>query len=202
MNSLVVFSIIGLSLFVLEAAFFAYCFRWLASGKRMREREFARLDSERAELLDLQSGLVQDLAAAKQLSSDAVQKLAHLGAEANAEWTDMAHKVESLTSTLEQHIKQMTTEQLQQITKSRLSVDKTLKDSQTVNAQLLDTLTSAQRVLKFFDKNVPTEQIIKDLQTEKYSEARKMLELGTDASFIAKKLGLPLSEVALISSFK
>lgn len=202
MNSLVVFTTFGAAMFILEAVFFMYCFRWLSSGKRLREKEFARLDTERAELLELQSHLVQDLTAAKQLSSEAVQKLSHLGAEAHTEWTEMAQKVESLTMTLESHIKQLTSEQLQQISKSRMSVDKSVKDSQVINAQLIDTLKNAQRILKFFDKNVPTDQIIKDLQTEKYSEAKRLLEQGANASFISKKLGMPLSEVSLIAGFK
>lgn len=202
MNSVVILITIGASLFLLEALFFVYCFRWLSSGKRLREKEFARLDTERIELLELQAALTHDLQAAKQLSSEAVQKLAHLGAEANAEWNEMANKVESLTSELAQKLEEVSTAQLHQLNKTRLSVDKSLKDSIQINAKLVDTMQSAQRILKFFDQNIPAEQIIKDLQAEKYSEARKLLEQGMDASQIAKKLSMPLSEVSLIAGFR
>lgn len=193
---------IAAGLFILEGLFFLYCTRWLASGKKLREREFARLDSERAELLELQQALAHDVAQAKQLAQETLGKLNKIGADAHAEWNDMASKIDSILGEVEKQTADLLAHQSTLATKHRLALEKACKDGVETNAMLNETLRSTKKILKFFDKNIPTEQIVKDIQAEKYSDARKMIEQGVDASAIAKKLGISHSEVALLVTLK
>lgn len=199
MNSAVFVIAVAFLLLAAELAFFLYCFRWLSSGKRLREREFARLDSERAELLELQAALMADLKNAKRLSEDTLGRLNRIGAEANAEWNEMIEKVESVVVEVEARTQKLMDGTLSQLHRHRLGLEKASKDGEIANAKLQETIAGARKILRLFDKSVPSEQIFKDLQTEKYAQAKKMLTDGVEATEVARKLSMSHSEVTLLS---
>ena len=96
MNLAILVFLFAAAFLVFEAVFFLYCFRWLSGAKKQREKEFARIDSERNELIDLQHAVSMDLSLAKKLAEESSAKLQRLGADVHAEWTDMAGKMERL----------------------------------------------------------------------------------------------------------
>lgn len=185
---------------VCEVAFFIYCFQWLASGKKLREKQFEVIDSERKELQSLQQKVSSELQRAQILAGDTLEKLTLLGSQVNAEWNEMSLKTKETTAEVVEHVKQLIDSQLSQLTESRLSVEKTLSTAQHRSQQLGDVLKKCQGLLKFFDKSVPADEIVKQLQSDKYSEARQMLLNGQSASLVSKKLGISLSEVSLLAS--
>ena len=79
MNTIVVLSIFGFVFLLLEALFFMSCFRWLSNGRRIREREFSKLDQERGELVELQQAVSRELAQAKKISEETLSKLKRVG---------------------------------------------------------------------------------------------------------------------------
>ena len=202
LNTSILIICVAAALVGVEILFFAYCFRWLSSGKRLREKQFALLDSERAELLELQASLMHDLKNAKKISEETLSKLNRIGAEAHAEWTDMVERVENVLVEVEGRTHKLLEENLENLHKHRMGLDKSIQDGSQTNARLIETVLGARKLLRLFDKNIPQEEIFKDLQTEKYAQAKQMLSQGVDASTVSKKLSMSQSEVALLSYLK
>jgi plasmid maintenance system antidote protein VapI len=186
-------------LLLLEGVFFLTCFRWLSSGKRAREREFARLDSERSELVDLQQAVARDLRDAKKLSEDTLVKLKRVGADAHDEWIEMNRKCEHLVSELEEKLRDLAEISVSQITRQKMQLEKAIQVAGHTRDQLTESTSDAKKILRFLDENVPSDEVLKELQAEKYAEARRLIQDGKEINVICRKLGLSQSEVQLLS---
>jgi hypothetical protein len=199
MNIVILVAAIAGVMLAFELAFFLFCFRWLASGKRAREKEFARLDDERAELLRLQSLLKQDMVETKALADDTLKKLRVLGADAHSEWMEMRECVQTLTQEFDSSAKRITDENVAQLVKQRLTLEKAGKEGREQEIRLGERMREVERALRFLDKSTPVDQIQRDLQKEKYAEAKSMLDKGIDPAAISRRLGISINELALLS---
>lgn len=201
MNSVLIIAGMGVALFIFQAIFFITCIKWLANSKKKREQEFALLDKERAKLIGLQSQLKEDVSEARKLADETLKKLKLIGAEAHAEWNDMTKKIHEVLVEVDSHSEKLLENNISKLNLQRMSLDKTVQDATHINETLTLATLKGQKFLKLFDAGLPTEDILKELQTNKYSEAKKMLSDGMDASFISKKLGISLGEIVTLSSF-
>ncbi len=199
MNTIVILSVFGFVFLMLEALFFMSCFRWLSNGKKIREREFMRLDQERSELLELQQSVSMELAQAKKISEETLSKLKRVGADAHAEWTEMTHKCELLLKELEEKSRELTENSLNHVNRQRMQLEKSVQVASQTSTELNEATNNAKRILRFLDENVPSDEILKELQAEKYAEARRLIQEGKELGSICRKLGLSQSEVQLLS---
>jgi len=198
-NTIVILSIFGFVFLMLEALFFMSCFRWLSNGKKIREREFMRLDQERSELVELQQSVSMELAQAKKISEETLSKLKRVGADAHAEWTEMTHKCESLLKELEDKSRELTETSISHVNRQRMQLEKSVQIASQTSSELVESTNNAKRLLRFLDENVPSDEILKELQAEKYAEARRLIQEGKELGTICRKLGLSQSEVQLLS---
>jgi hypothetical protein len=199
MDTIFVVIAAAVTFLILELLFMGYAFRWLSAGKKQREKGFARLDEERRELLQLQTALRADTTETKKLADETLKKLRMLGAEAHQEWVEMRSDIEKSIADFQAASHTVMEETVGSITRNKLALEKNLKVAAERERTLTERLREVERVLKILDKSVPVEQILKDIQLEKYSEARDLLNKGMDAPLISKKLGISLNEVALLS---
>lgn len=199
MNSPMILSIFAAVFLLLEVAFFLACFRWLSNGKKLREKEFTRLDQERNELIELQEAVSNELAQAKQISADTLAKLRKVGADAHNEWTEMTQKCESLLGEIELKSQELVAEATSKMNKTTMQIEKSTQIAMNTAAELQEATQSAQKLLRFLDESVPSDEIFKELQAEKYAEARRLIFEGAEVSSICRKLGLSQSEVQLLS---
>jgi hypothetical protein len=201
MNYVLLLICIGFVLFVFQVVFFLTCIKWLKSGKLKRDKEFAILDSERAQLIDMQALLSNEVKEAKKLASDTLNKLMVIGSEAHAEWEDVTKKINSVLVEVDKHSEMILEENLSNLNMKTLALEKIIKDAQILNDNLVSTTKKAQKILRLFDATVPSEDIFKEIQTEKYAEAKKLLQDGIEASDVSRRLGMSMSEVLLLSSY-
>lgn len=199
MNTTIILSIFATAFLMLEVVFFLACFRWLSNGKKLREREFVRLDQERAELVELQEAVSRELAQARKISDETLSKLRKIGADAHDEWIEMTQKCDTLLGDIETKSAEIVNESVSKCNKSLMHVEKSTQLAMNTVTQLNEATQSAQKLLRFLDESVPSEEIFKELQAEKYAEARRLIHSGTDSSLICRKLGLSQSEVQLLS---
>lgn len=199
MNTIVALSVFGVVFLLLEAVFFMTCFRWLSSGKKAREREFVRLDAERSELVELQQAVARELKDAKRLSEETLVKLKRVGADAHAEWTEMNKKCEILVLELEGKLNSLSDTSVNQMNRQRMILEKSIQIAEQTNVTLCESTANAKKILRFLDESVPSDEVLKELQAEKYAEARRLIQEGKDLGVICRKLGLSQSEVQLLS---
>lgn len=97
-------------------------------------------------------------------------------------------------------VEQVIENKIAKLSNMRMNVEKVAQNAGRVHENLSYSIEKAQKTLKLFDVDVPIEQVLKEVQTNKYSEAKKLLLQGRDASSVAKDLGMSVSEVVMVSS--
>lgn len=199
MNSTLILTVFAVVFVVLETVFFLACFKWLSNGKKLREREFNRLDQERAELVELQQAVAGELAQAKKISEETLSKLRKVGSDAHDEWLEMTHKCESLLTDIESKSNDIVSEALSKMNKTTMQIEKSTQIANNSCSDLKEATQNAQKLLRFLDESVPSDEIFKELQAEKYAEARRLIYEGAEVTSICRKLGLSQSEVQLLS---
>ena len=192
--------LIGVGLFLLQIAFFISCVKWIKGTQGKREKEFVLLDRERGELNTLRKSISADLARAEELSQETLQKLKALASQADYEWETLTSKISEVGPLLEAQSKKIITESLQEANKSSLYLSKLCKQGEHIQIGLEDAVIRSQKLLRVIGSNAPTDELLNDIQDEKYAEARRMLSEGIEAHQVSKKLGITLGEVILISS--
>jgi hypothetical protein len=199
MNLPIVLISLGATFLLLEGVFFLYCFRWLSSGKKNRERELSKLDQERAELVQLQGVVSQTLKNSEKLAKDTQTTLARLGADAHAEYNDMFAKMNELLNEVDVQSTKIAKDTATMFQKNKLNLEKLVFEAQTMSTLLSERTLDARKTLCLLDKNTPTEVVMSEIQQDKYAKARNMLLSGKDATEIGKSLGISQSELALLS---
>jgi hypothetical protein len=117
------------------------------------------------------------------------------------ETSHIVKHVSEFKNKLEEHVSSLMDEQLKILSKQILAIEKLVKQSKETQGSLSQSIKKAHTLLKLFDNKAPTEDIIRELQADKYSKAKELLKEGKEASLISKKLGMSMSEVLLISSY-
>lgn len=201
MNTVVVLICLGAFLFVLQTIYFMSCSRWLATSKRKCDKEWATFETEKSRLLQLHAQVKKEMIEAKKTSTETLHKLQFLGSEAYAGWADVTKKISDLLAEVDSHSKTALDRHLSQLNLAKMAVEKLTSDARHTHDHLAETNQRAETLLKLFDSGLPTEEILKDLQAQKYTEAKRMLAQGHDASAIAKNLGMSLGEVITLSAF-
>jgi DNA anti-recombination protein RmuC len=184
---------------VIEGAFLVVVYRMASAGKRKSEAEFRLLDQERSEVLDLQKRLLEDIQEAHKATRDGVTKLNKIGTEAHAEWTDMTQRIDEVMREIETKAADLVTTNLQKLSRKSLELQKSLQEASEAQSHLCKQVAQAQKVIRFFDTSVKLDDLLKDLQMDKYAQARQMLQGGADSELVSRELGLTLSEVSLVS---
>ncbi len=200
MNQTLVLIVIGFSLFLFQGIFFIICFKWISNGKKNRDKEFALLDSERKNLIHLQTQLKDDVTRAKKISDETLRKLQILGTEVQAEWDDVTRKMNSVLVEVDKQSFKLLDHSLSQISIQKMTIEKILLDARDISINMEQTIKDGRMLLRLFDNTIPKETIIKEIQSQKYGDAKKMLSEGLDASQVCKKLGLSMGEVVTLSS--
>ncbi|MCX6128242.1 MAG: hypothetical protein NTX25_04160 [Proteobacteria bacterium] len=65
---------------------------------------------------------------------------------------------------------------------------------------LQKSIGRAEQLSKFFNKKIPYQEVLEEIQDKKYLDARCLLAKGLSTAQVAAELGLPESDVGLISS--
>ncbi len=190
----------GITLFVLiEVLFLFILYRSVNASKRRRDEELEVIDAERNQILQIQQELLKDIKAAQSSTKEGISRLNKIGNQAHAEWTEMTARIDEVMAEIEERSNALVDESLQKLNKKTLETRKVLELSEEAVDALKENLTLAKKVLRFFDSKMRLDDILKDLQMDKYTEAKAMLQNGMDSSVVASKLGLSTTEVSLVS---
>lgn len=111
----------------------------------------------------------------------------------------MSKKCEHLVIEIEDKLREFTDTSVNQINRQKMQLEKAIQVAGQTHNQLSESATDARKILRFLDENVPSDEVLKELQAEKYAEARRLIQDGKDIGAICRKLGLSQSEVQLLS---
>lgn len=154
---------------------------------------------EKTELVRLKDQLKAELAEQKDQHRKQMTKITAIAAE-------MDMDVQTFKDTIGQDLDQMLTgftakceEQQNKARKHNFALEAMIKSCDEQHKLLLRSIKRAERLTKFFAKDLPYEDIIADLTTKKYQDARAMMTSGVPAHQVARELGLTDSELQVMA---
>lgn len=154
---------------------------------------------EKTELTRLKDQLKAELAEQKDQHRQQMTKITAIAAE-------MDMDVQTFKDTIGQDLDQMLSnftgkceEQQSKARKHNFALEAMIKSCDEQHKLLLRSIKRAERLTKFFAKDLPYEDIIADLTTKKYQDARAMMTSGVPAQQVARELGLTDSELQVMA---
>lgn len=154
---------------------------------------------EKTELMSLKDQLRGELAQHKEQHLQQMAKISAIAAE-------MDMDVQTFKDTISQDLDQMLDnftenckEQQNKARKHNFALEAMINSCNDQHKLLLRSIKRAERLTKFFAKDLPYEDIIADLTTKKYQDARAMITSGVPAHQVAKELGLSDSELQVMA---
>ena len=157
------------------------------------------LTEERRMLGELRSAVHEELESAQSSSRKMLDRVTQIAAEAEHEVQSGA---KTISSELEGVVDQLTVKfenPLKEINKRQAYLENLLKRVEREKSSLQRLVSRGEKICKFFDKNVPYEDILHEIEDKKYSDARHMLARGTKPEAIAQELGMSISEVNIVA---
>ena len=91
-------------------------------------------------------------------------------------------------------------EPMKNITKKQAALESLLKKVERERLILKKALGRGEVLARFFNQNLPYEEVLREISDKKYLDARQLLSMGMSSNEVAKELDLPESEVALLVS--
>ena len=199
---IMIISVIAIVTLIVETGFFLYFFQSVQRKIKNREKEYSFLDKERGELRKLQQRMESEI---KELIEEGDHRLGHL----KALYVDGQMQNQKWTQSLEQHkeqwqklVQSSLTEYEEQRNGAVLHAQKVFMESEKVQSRLENRIEDIKSLISVVEKKVPTLKLVKDFESQRYSQARSLVEEGREPNDIARETGLSVGEVLLISQVK
>lgn len=155
--------------------------------------------SEKAEMIRIRDELRAQLSQHNDKQRQELAKITAIAAEMDM---DVQTFKDTISQDLDQMLNQFTDnckEQQNKARKHNFALEAMIDSCTEKHKLLLRSIKRAERLTKFFAKDLPYEDIIADLTTKKYQDARAMITSGVPAHQVAKELGLSDSELQVMA---
>lgn len=90
--------------------------------------------------------------------------------------------------------------ELAEISRQKSILGSTLQEAKKSREILNRSVQRANKLAMFFKKKVPYEEVLEEIEDKKYVDARYLLSQGMVITDVAKEVGLPESEVKLLTA--
>ncbi len=170
--------------------------------RNMVNRKLVQLEDvfeERQIIRKLKEEVSEALDATIRDNQTLLQKVRTLAAEAEQEVLagkqQLREEMQALTKNMSAEIE----EPLVEVNLRFAAVEKASKRAETERQLLNRSIQRAEQLIQFLNKDLPYEEIVKEIQEKKYSDARFLMAKGWTADKVGKELGLSASEVQILA---
>lgn len=157
------------------------------------------ITEERRYLTELRSSIQEELDAAKGQSNEVLKKVSQLAMEAEQEVKSGSETIATQMQIVAERLESNFEEPLKELAKRQAGLEALYKRMQQEKDILARVIERAEKICQFFNKNVPYEDVLEEIQDKKYADARKLLAQGLKPDRVAKELGMTPSEVKLLA---
>ncbi len=157
------------------------------------------LTEERRILTDLRNSIQDELEVAGIKTRETLEKVTHIATEAEQE---VKMGSETLAKEMEKVVSQLSERfdgPLMDLSKKQTAIEMLIKRIEQEKVLLHKLVTRGEKICKFFDKRVPYEEVLQEIEDKKYTDARHLLTKGMSPETVAHELGLSESEVRLVA---
>jgi AraC-like DNA-binding protein len=202
MNLSFIILIVSLSCLGIEVLFAFSFLGWMKSNRSEKEKNLQFLNKERKELRELQGSIHSEFQQYSEAQKAESQKLLQIGAQVESQWLEIQAKMLEIQSHLDQKSSQLLQEIQNQTGQCSNQFSLAHRKAQLLLDKVDEKNKQIQEVMDTLSLDLSQDDILEMLKTQKYEKAKIELRNGAQASDIAKRLGLSMSEVALISSMQ
>ncbi len=159
------------------------------------------VSEERRMLTEMRESIQQEMELALSQIRKIQDRTIHVAAEAERE---VKTGTETIASQMESIVKELSTRfdaPLTQLARKHASVEALLRKVDKEKLAMNKAIARAEKICKFFDKNLPYEDLLSEIEDKKYVDARSLLAQGFKPEEVASQLNLPTSEVRLLADF-
>lgn len=172
---------------------------WFFSKNRSLDRQLLHdLVSERRHILDLFNQMKGDISAAKEHEGEKSRKLNLLAAETEQHLNELKSISEHYWNEQTQQIDKTIDHMIGKCKSTQEELNLSLEKAKRCKERLSKSLQRAETLTQFFSKDIPYDQIMRDVEMKKYEEAKRMLREGYPKETISDEVGLSTSEIELI----
>jgi len=170
-------------------------------GRRQTEQGdvIAEMTEERRLISETASNIREEVHAGQQIFRESLERVTRVAAEAEQE---VRAGTEHLTKEVEAIVAQLASrfeDPMRELTRKQQYVESLLKKIETEKVILQKVVLRGEKIAQLFDKKMPYQEVLSELEDKKYTDARYLLSKGMNPTQVARDLGMSESEVKLVA---
>jgi len=156
------------------------------------------LTEERVAMKGIKEEILGEINEARQKTQKQISRFQQLAAEVEQDAKNgkdlMKQSLEELLGEFSRKLE----EPLRELSRRQNSLEQLLKKAARERLNLSQSLQKGESLSRFFNKEIPYEDLLKDIELKKYEDARKLIGQGYPPDQIARELGMRTPEIELL----
>lgn len=159
------------------------------------------LTEERRMIGDLRAAIHEEMQIAAEKNRKLQDRVSHIAAEAEQEVKVGREALSKEMDTIVNQLSARFEEPLKEINKKQAALEALMKKADQEKVVLQSMISRGEKICRFFDKRIPYEEVLQEIEDKKYADARHLISQGIEPRKVAQELGLTESEVKLVAGF-
>ena len=196
MSNLLLIALIGMDMFLLGLVMVA-----------LRRRQspdllgiLKEMDQEQRVLRELRDSIRDDLDHKMGEVKRIYEKVTVLASDAEMELKSSGDFVSKEVAAVLEEARKELEAPLEEIGNQRTRLSALLQKSKEERQILQKSVARAEKLSRFFDRRIPYQEVLEEIEDKKYIDARFLLSKGLSPQQVASELNLPETDVQLIAS--
>lgn len=196
MNELLIYALLGVD-FVLIGVLF---FRDRKPSKPVTTQLLKELHEEKTVLKELHANIREELGQQLKKARDVYDKVSRIATECEMEMGSSKKVLTTEIQAVFDEYAERVEGYVNELGKHRSSLSALNQKSQRERQLLGKAISRGEKLAMFFNRKVPYEEVLEEIEDKKYTDARHLLSKGMSVSDVAIEVGLAESEVKLLAS--
>ena len=158
------------------------------------------MDEERRLLKELGQAVKEEMEQGEQRCRDVLNKVTAIATDIDMEMKSGSEAISGEVGKVLDQVAERIQEPMKTMAKKQASLEALLKKVEKERFILKKSLARGEVLVKFFNQNLPYEEVMREIEDKKYLDARQLLSRGMSSIEVARELDLPESEVSLLVS--
>ena len=177
-----------------------YLFLKMRTDKEHNSEILREVLQEKRQITDMVSVYSDELKALSTEAKDTYDKINMIAAEAELELESAGDVISKQVKVVLDEISVDITQKFSDIEKKKASFEEFNQSLEKNRKTLIRLIGRAEKLAKFFNDNIPYEQVLEEIEDKKYMDARHLLANGYSPEEVSAELNLSSSEVKLLVS--
>ena len=194
MNNILLLSVIAFDFVLL------FLFLKLRTEKEQNSEILREVLEEKRQITDMVKVYSEELKSLGTSARDTYDKINMIAAEAELELESAGDVISKQVEEVLNEVSADITSKFSQIDEKKRSFEEFNNSLDKNRKTLIRLINRAEKLAKFFNDNIPYEQVLEEIEDKKYMDARHLLANGYSPEEVSSELNLSASEVKLLVS--